>query len=115
MQSVKKSVILGSAAAVQGTDQKLILTTSAGLLSGRIIEDTSESNAENLTDTENLYLNVLDAAIGDYDRDSITGNDGYILLTDASLRDGRNVINLGQTIVFYDQVISVSIGNLQQE
>lgn len=99
--------ILLSIDALKGN--KVILATPMGLIFGTLCE-------ENVTDNpdagQNILATLCEKVVEDYELDKISGNDGFMLLTDASIKATGTTINVGSIIVFYDQIIGVSLGNI---
>ena len=111
---------LAKAANINGIDQnQVILTTAIGLISGKLAS-VSPITADELLEekgnisqdkTAKLYEMFLTSVNETYE-DEVEGNDGYILLTDVSIRTQNNTINLGTHVVFFDQIIGISIGQI---
>lgn len=101
---------------------KLILATAAGMIIGEPIsdEDVSELKVEDLNEPSKVTLKVLTSCAEscsegykkahnvDY---PLSGNDGYVVLKNATLKTLNAEYVLASFIVFYDQIIGVSIGN----
>ncbi len=121
-KSLKKHLIesFAKAANINGIDQnQVILTTAIGLISGKLAS-VSPITADELLEekgnisqdkTAKLYEMFLTSVNETYE-DEVEGNDGYILLTDVSIRTQNNTINLGTHVVFFDQIIGISIGQI---
>ena len=119
-ETLKKHIIRSFARAtnLDGFDaNKVILATAAGLISGKL-SSTSAMTIEEMTEecgslsrdsAEKLYESLLTAARETY-KEEVEGSDGYILLTDAAIRDKDCTYNVGNMVVFYDQIIGISLG-----
>ena len=108
MDSLKKTIIRTLAMAPQIdmlTNNQVILTTAAGVIAGKIVEENSEKQGDM------IYSKVLDAITEKYEAD-IEGNDGYMLLSDVTVINGNARTNLKNLIVFYDQIIGVTLGTI---
>lgn len=119
--SLKKSMIIAMASIpeVEGFEtNNLILTTPAGLICGKLIseDETTDSNKMNnlMAKVCNNFTEKYLKDISDSDSEPIIeGNDGYLFLQDVTIRSTSSnaTSNLPFMIVFYDQIIGVSIGN----
>ena len=108
--TMKKSVIqaFSSAPLLDGLENNnVILVTALGLISGKMLTE------ENLDNPGKIYDSILRAASKSFGDDEVSGNDGYLALTEATIKtvNGRN-IDLGNVVIFYDQSIGVSLGNI---
>lgn len=117
--SLKKTIIsnLAMLKNVDGfKDNSLLLLTSVGIISGKVID---------IKDTENLngseYLaSLIKEFSKDYKKENysdestyLPGNDGHITLVNVTiLKDNGSTTKIPILTVFFDQVIGVSIGNL---
>lgn len=54
---------------------------------------------------------MLDTIAEKYEAD-IEGNDGYMLLSDVTVINGNTRTNFEHMIVFYDQIIGVTLGTI---
>ena len=117
-ESLKKKVILSFASSLSadGLEKNhIILTTSAGLISGKPLPpetdfDETRQDGQQMS-VDEIYTMLLKIA-GEHFEGNVEGNDGYMLLTDATIRNQNTTYNLGTIVVFYDQIIGVSLGSL---
>lgn len=116
--SLKKNVIVSFASSLStaGLEKNnIILTTSAGLISGRPLPPETDFDKAGQDDrpmsADEIYAMLLRIADENFDGD-VEGNDGYLMLTDAKIRNQNTTYNLGSVVVFYDQIIGVSLGSL---
>lgn len=93
-------------------NNQLILVTSLGLIAGTSININEDA-------TSTLLLDLTDQFANDYieknalDKDNpLNGNDGFISLTDVTIKTSHATFNLPFLNVFYDQIIGVTIGNI---
>lgn len=112
MNTLKKEIIKAFAGAtdidaLRGNN--IVLITATGMITGRLCDpDTPLEDMSGAAILNALVEQVTDA----YGPENIEGNDGYIQLTDVVIRaSGNTTYNVGNLIVFYDQIIGVSLGN----
>lgn len=121
-ETMKKHIVnsLAKTTKIEGLDSNhLILVTAAGIICGNPSssspltreEVTSKDGPISNSDVAKLYVSFLTAAKETYDGD-VSGNDGYLFLENAFIQTPNGTQNLGNIVVFYDQIIGVSIGNL---
>lgn len=120
--SIKKILIqyFASSLSVEGFESnKLIIYTSSATISGCPVMENSVSNedkpADNSTDLL-VYLTqkITDDYFDEYGDGPTPGNDGYIILKDAVFRPGgsNETTQTPFLVVFFDQIIGVTIGIL---
>lgn len=114
MDTLKKRVIRGIATATQAEalrNNNVIITTALGLISGRAYtEGTTEKEEPGITVIAEFTKKIVE----DYGAANIDGNDGFIMLKDVTVRTGSNTIfNIPSIVVFYDQIIGITFGNLE--
>lgn len=111
-KSLKKAIIktFQLAPEMNGLEKNdVILTTPIGLICGKPVKE------EEITDAWNTYKALLGIAKEDFNDSDISGDDGYFVLAEATIRPPNGgKINLGHIIVFYDQIIGVSLGTLSE-
>lgn len=108
MDSLKKMIIRTLAVAPQTdmfSNNQVILTTAAGVIAGKIVEENSEKQSDM------VFTTMLDEISKNYKAD-IEGDDGYMLLSDVTVINGNARTNLKNLIVFYDQIIGVTLGTI---
>ena len=108
MDSLKKMVIYTLAMAPQTdmfANNQVILTTPAGIIAGKIVEENSEKQSDM------IFSTMLDTITEKYEAD-IEGNDGYMLLSDVTVINGNARTNFKNMIVFYDQIIGMTLGTI---
>ena len=121
-KSLKRHLIesFAKASNLEGINQnQIILTTAIGLISGKLAlvnpmtaDEIPEENGPISTyAATKLYKTFLTSVNETYEGEA-DGNDGYILLTDVSIRAQNGTINLGTHVVFFDQIIGISIGQI---
>lgn len=112
METLKKQIVRHFAAATNIKElrgNKVILVTALGLISGKLCDPKS---IEEEISGASVMAALCDTVVEDYGPENIDSDDGFILLTDVTIRTGGNVnVNIGNLVVFYDQIIGVSFGN----
>lgn len=116
MHAFKKDLILQFAALASepaSPSNHLVLLTSAGIITGDIILDDEKD-----PDVSSLTKFTTDTAM-DYrkeyqlpDDSHLDGNDGCICLKNVTINLSRVTTHIPFLSVFFDQIIAVSIGNL---
>jgi hypothetical protein len=93
----------------------LILFTPSGVLTGKLREDPEK---------DALFAKYpISALVAQFtknyreanrlpDDEPLTGNDGFITLTEAVLRADGATYTFKEVVVFFDQIAGVAIGNL---
>lgn len=120
--SLKKSLIIAMSCIpkVEGLEENnLILTTSAGIISGKVPSEQEIDDENSLCgvlyeicdNTKEEYLKNISSTDSE---PVIVGNDGYIILKDVKIRSTSSdtITNMHFMVVFYDQIIGVTIGNI---
>lgn len=117
--NLKKSVIrdfcvLATTEALESNS--IILVTSAGTITGKVAMTLNE---EDLT-TDNMLLKFSQKFASTYrqeneinEDESLPGNDGFVCLDDVRIISGNNTINFPSLIVFYDQIIAITVGRIE--
>lgn len=112
MRTLKKQIIFGLANSTDFEalkENKLFLVTPIGVISGRLYcENSTEKNVAGVS-----FLSALtEKLVEGFDMENIEGNDGYLTLTDVKVQmAGNSTYNLPHLVVFYDQIIGVTLGN----
>lgn len=120
--SLKKSLIIAMSCIpkVEGLEENnLILTTSAGIISGKVPSEQEIDDENSLcgvlyeicNNTKEEYLKNISSTDSD---PVIVGNDGYIILKDVKIRSTSSdtITHMNFMVVFFDQIIGVTIGNI---
>lgn len=116
--SLKKDIVMRFSflPEVKGLEKnKIVIITSLGIITGRFptdeeVEDVNNSNAifsKLSTTIVNDYKNELSLS----ETDKLPGDEGFLYLVDVEIKSPGNSYNLPFMIVFYDQIIGISIGN----
>ena len=112
MRTLKKQIILGLATATDLEvlkNNKLFLVTPIGIISGRPCDENN--TAENV-DGASFLSSLTEKLVEDFDSENIEGNDGFLTLTDVTVQMAGNfTYSLPHLVVFYDQIIGVTLGN----
>lgn len=119
--SIKKQIITHFCGLTQ-TDllkgNKLILLTAFGIVSGELIFDVPDDSSEDINNKvlSNIIKRISDDYCADYSIELPTnGNDGCFLLKNVEILSSstsQKSISLAQLVVFFDQIIGVSVGNI---
>jgi hypothetical protein len=120
--SLKKSLIIAMSCIpkVEGLEENnLILTTSAGIISGKVPSEQEIDDENSLCgvlyeicdNTKEEYLKNISSTDSE---PVIVGNDGYIILKDVKIRSTSSdtITHMNFMVVFFDQIIGVTIGNI---
>ena len=120
--SLKKSLIIAMSCIpkVEGLEENnLILTTSAGIISGKVPSEQEIDDENSLcgvlyeirNNTKEEYLKNISSTDSE---PVIVGNDGYIILKDVKIRSTSSdtITHMNFMVVFFDQIIGVTIGNI---
>lgn len=117
MKSLKKHLISHFACmpCVEGMENnEVILVTAIGLIRGTLATVTDD-----VTDSVNILTAIADKLTNAYreehnlpDTAVINDNDGYIALKNVTIQNGQNTTSLPFLCVFFDQIIGVSVGNI---
>lgn len=118
--SLKKNITLRLSALLDVPDlrnNKLILSTSSGIICGRIPseEELSEENSNDNAISrlcEQEYMNLKEE-LQLSDNEPLPDDDGYIYLVDVQVLSGARSVNLPFMIVFYSNINGVSIGQFK--
>ena len=105
---------------VEGLEKNdLILTTSAGIISGKLPSEQEIDDEKSLygvlykicNNTKEEYLKNISSTDSE---PVIVGNDGYIILKDVKIRStsSNTITHMPFMVVFYDQIIGVTVGNI---
>lgn len=120
MKSAKKTMILNhyhmlSLENEPIKDNQLILVTPLGLIFGKPI---NFENEDDIDKNKVVFAAILDELNSQFledlkkDNRELDPNDGYILLQDVTIRNGNTTSNIPLLTVFYDQIIGITIGNI---
>lgn len=115
--TLKKNIIIGFSMIpdiqeFQGNS--ILLATPMGLICGTPAKLPDEGGDSDDRAAINVLYSKILQHIGDQYKGEVGGNDGYLLLDNVSIRsNGNQTINVGTMIVFYDQIIGISFGTLQ--
>jgi len=84
----------------------IILMTAAGIISGKLPSKTDDDPKHFF---QKLVLQMKDEHAKTY---QVSGNDGYIPLIDVTVSHGGRVEKFDCLIVFIDQIIGITIGQV---
>lgn len=117
MESLKKFLITSFAQmpCVEGMEQnKLILITAAGTICGAPV-----TSIDDTVDVANLFTSTAKQMASVYREENdispdalLNDTDGYIPLKDVIIRNGNTNFTMPFLCVFLDQIIGISLGNL---
>jgi hypothetical protein len=126
LSTLKKEIIIKFALATsldQLEGNELIIVTSFGIITGSLAGEINDIDID--FDDKNqvgvaFLTNITHDLVSDYqkknsiDKDQLLdGNDGFISLTDVVIKTSTTTFNLHFLNVFYDQIIGVTLGNVQ--
>lgn len=119
MSSIKDEIIKAFATAANEEalqDAKVILMTSTGLIYGKMVMDDVElPQTEHQKNVSAFYYGLLDAVHNKVSSGQINDCKSYIYLTDASIKLSLgSPIEIGNIVVFCDQIVGVSIGTINK-
>lgn len=93
-------------------NNELILVTAGGVIKGKPISENPETFSTNVLDkiTHKMIIDYREA-IKIPEATRLDGNDGCLLLENATLINGTTKIPFQYLVVFFDQIIAVTIGS----
>lgn len=111
MSTLKKDIIALFAHSTNTellANNQVIFLTSLGMIVGDFPTEEDDSNPETA-----MISILVEKASEFYADKELSGNDGYIQLVNARLisTDGKRV-NMGDVVLFHDQIIGVKLGNI---
>ena len=111
--SMKKCAMLEFAGLSLDSGVSLVLTTAVGIITGKIgaCDESKELSKETAT-PQDVYGAIIKKAKSEFGDSEVSGNDGFLYLTGAKIKSGIATYALGNIVVFYDQIIGVSIGEV---
>ena len=112
--SLKKHIIK-SLSNLSSDNNKLVFITAAGIISGYLLKINDTSNI--MTASGNMSM-IAGSLLNDYDQNiqslkNINENDGFIPLRDVTIKQGISTFSEPSFFLFYDQVIAMTIENLE--
>lgn len=113
METLKKYVTTEFASmAFNAKNDHLVLVTSAGIIMGDpAISEETDSATSSLVD-------ISKDIAGEYRKNNnipdspLDGNDGFICLKNVTVKSPHTTSHFSFLIVFFDQIIGISIGNM---
>lgn len=115
--SVKKALIrdlLKSCTFDELKSNQLILVTGAGVISGYpILNDATKAESATTLISE-FCKSSLEKYKADFPTEASSKDaDGFIILRDTTLRMASDyVVQMGEVVIFFDEIIAVSIGTI---
>ena len=116
MSTLKKYVIsrLHNVPLVEGAeDNSVIVMTPAGTYIGKPVSDKDESK------TDSFWAELFFELAKDYRQDNqiaenvpLDGNDGFLVLKDVQLQANGSIIKMPFVVLFFDQIVGITIGNI---
>lgn len=89
-------------------DDKIILVTSSGVISGTPILNDTRSSASRCT--HQFVQSIKDAHYRSLSENTVSNNDDFIELEDAVLFAGAVEHRFPHLVVFFDQIVAASLG-----
>ena len=113
MNSFKKEMITAYAYSPEISildKNNVVLLTPAGIITGKLINPDVKDDMK-----VEIFTNINNGIINRFTKDgrAVSGNDGFISLKDAVLLNCGHSVNIGCINVFFDQIIGVTIGNVE--
>ena len=118
MSTLKKSIIthLSAIPLVEGMENNsIIVMTPAGTYTGKPVSSKNDNSETVLS-----FVEILSEFADKYRQDnqiaeneSLDGNDGYLMLKDVQLQTSGSTINMPFAILFFDQIVGITIGNAE--
>ena len=95
---------------------QLILITAAGTITGELLTTSDEENELTSVNIITQYIKKVGTTYKqDYEipeQQELAGNDGYIILKNVTIQNGSSKTTVPVLAVFFDQIIAVTVGNL---
>lgn len=98
-------------------NNRIIFYTPIGVIEG----DYINKDIDNIDELDNEYSALLVMCESLYDeyvetyeseKSPLSGNDGFLILKNVVIRNSNNTFRIPSFILFYDQIIGISIGNI---
>ena len=112
------SLMLTGVSEIEGLENNdVIFVTSIGYITGKPLSEEETQENSKITSDNTLYWvtkNITDDYRKEYNitEEPIDGNDGYIILKDVTIKYLNSTTKLGSLILFFDQIIGVTFGNI---
>lgn len=88
-------------------NNEVFLVTPVGIIRGRPVDREKPGM---LSELVGLLAEKHMKDIGLEEGTRAPGNDGYFVLQNAVVKEGNNSYKFGELVVFYDQIIGISLG-----
>ena len=117
--SMKKNVIMTFSDVSTDIKSSLILMTPMVMICGKVYEAKIPTEEElnkihgraTVEEGASVIAAILASARLNYGEIPVVGNDGYLALTDVTVKVPRgDTFNMGNLVVFYDQIIGITLG-----
>ena len=112
MNTLKKEIILSTMCMATDSNNNLVCVTPSGMIVGTPVEST---NILNENDDMANWFSALNTRIENSlssSNELNTANDGVILLKDVTIKSGIASYSLPYLNLFFDQIIGISLGNI---
>lgn len=96
-------------------DNKIVVSTAAGIFVGNLFSEEctyTDSNSVLSHVMVNAFHDVSQSYLKEHSIDSPDNNDGYFCLENVQLVNGNVRTNFPFIVLFYDQVIGITVGNI---
>lgn len=117
MKSLKKHLVLSLAAlpSIEGWEQnQIIIFTSSGRITGTpVIPEKSNGQTQYLTNLVAEFSKQYREENSLPPDSPLDNNDGAIVLSNVTVSNGGPEVHLNFLVVFYDQIVAITIGNLE--
>lgn len=114
MHSLKKELIVKFALSTtveEMENNKLILLTPAGLVSGELVTESNSPEVQVLDAFTNKLATQYKEDNNIDEATYLDGNDGYLSLENVTINHGSSSIKMPFINVFFDQIIGVTLGS----
>ena len=108
---MKKEIIKNMVTAAIATNREIILATPAGIICGHFNQAIFRNGNEVLMDDERLLFEMIADVKEHGSAESTEYCDGCMVLSGTSIENGQHTANFAQIVVFYDQIIGISLGD----
>jgi len=119
--SLKKRIITNFSVATTMEElikNEIILITALGIISGKLADVKNTDDEKELP--EKILPRMANVFYERYIEENnlespLDGNDGYLALINVTITNGDVVHRLNELVVFYDQIIGITIGKLHKD
>lgn len=98
-------------------NNRIIFYTPIGVIEGDYI-DKGIDKIDELDSEYSILATICEGLYDEYvetyesEKSPLPGDDGFLILKDVVIRNSNNTFRIPSFILFYDQIIGISIGNI---